>query len=47
MQEVHMVAQGKGGVGKTFIASLVVQYLQGKTTHLPTIQHLMQKSSIS
>ena len=34
MQEVHMVAQGKGGMGKTFIASLVVQYLQGKTTHL-------------
>lgn len=27
MKEVHFIAQGKGGVGKSFIASLIAQYL--------------------
>lgn len=34
MQEVHMVAQGKGGVGKSFISTLIAQYLQPKTAAL-------------
>lgn len=34
MQEVHMIAQGKGGVGKSFISTLIAQYLQPKTTAL-------------
>ncbi|MBP6860780.1 MAG: conjugal transfer protein TraL [Neisseriaceae bacterium] len=28
MKEVHFIAQGKGGVGKSFIASLIAQYLK-------------------
>ena len=31
MQEVHFVMQGKGGVGKTFVASLLAQYLRKKS----------------
>lgn len=34
MQEVHMIAQGKGGVGKSFISTLIAQYLQSKTAQL-------------
>lgn len=34
MQEVHMIAQGKGGVGKSFISTLIAQYLQPKTEQL-------------
>ncbi|WP_314342718.1 conjugal transfer protein TraL [Simonsiella muelleri] len=34
MQEVHMVAQGKGGVGKSLISSFIAQYLQPKTAKL-------------
>lgn len=34
MQEVHMIAQGKGGVGKSFISTLIAQYLQPKTAQL-------------
>ncbi|QIP46940.1 conjugal transfer protein TraL [Kingella kingae] len=34
MQEVHMIAQGKGGVGKSFISTLIAQYLQPKATQL-------------
>ncbi|OKP00827.1 conjugal transfer protein TraL [Xenorhabdus eapokensis] len=30
MKQVHLTLQGKGGVGKSFIASLLIQYLQGK-----------------
>ncbi len=30
MKEVHVVAQGKGGVGKSFSSSLIAQYLKGK-----------------
>lgn len=30
MKYVHMTIQGKGGVGKTFISYLVVQYLRNK-----------------
>ena len=28
MKEVHFIAQGKGGVGKSFIASILAQYLK-------------------
>ncbi len=28
MKEVHFIAQGKGGVGKSFVASLLAQYLK-------------------
>lgn len=34
MQEVHMVAQGKGGVGKSFISTLIAQYLKPKASGL-------------
>lgn len=34
MQEVHMIAQGKGGVGKSFISTLIAQYLRPKTAQL-------------
>lgn len=34
MQEVHMIAQGKGGVGKSFISTLIAQYLKPKTSCL-------------
>ena len=27
MRKAHFVLQGKGGVGKTFVASLIAQYL--------------------
>ncbi len=30
MQQVHLTLQGKGGVGKSLVASLLVQYLQSK-----------------
>ena len=37
MKEVHFIAQGKGGVGKSFIASILAQYLkeriQNETIH--------------
>lgn len=31
MKTVHFVMQGKGGVGKTFISSILVQYLQSSS----------------
>ncbi|MDK4526241.1 conjugal transfer protein TraL [Kingella kingae] len=34
MKEVHFVVQGKGGVGKSFCASILAQYLQ-ETCHDP------------
>ena len=30
MSTVHLILQGKGGVGKSFIAALLAQYLQEK-----------------
>lgn len=30
MSTVHLILQGKGGVGKSFIATLLAQYLQEK-----------------
>ena len=30
MGTVHLILQGKGGVGKSFIAALLAQYLQEK-----------------
>ncbi|TWA81539.1 cellulose biosynthesis protein BcsQ [Azospirillum brasilense] len=30
MARVHMTLQGKGGVGKSFIAAMIAQYLKGK-----------------
>lgn len=32
MKEIHFVLQGKGGVGKSFIASLIAQYLSSQNT---------------
>ena len=36
MKTVHFVMQGKGGVGKTFISSILAQYLQISTDSLIT-----------
>jgi hypothetical protein len=33
--QVHLTLQGKGGVGKSFVSSLVAQYLRGK--HRPVV----------
>ena len=30
MKEVHFVTQSKGGVGKSFVAMLLAQYLQDR-----------------
>lgn len=35
MATVHMVLQGKGGVGKSFIASMLAQYLHKKNGEFP------------
>ncbi len=32
--EIHLVLQGKGGVGKSFVATLLAEYFQGKFTDL-------------
>lgn len=34
MKEIHFVLQGKGGVGKSFIASLIAQYLSSHNTEV-------------
>ena len=31
MKEVHFVVQSKGGVGKSFVAMLLAQYLQDRS----------------
>jgi CO dehydrogenase nickel-insertion accessory protein CooC1 len=30
MKQVHLTLQGKGGVGKSFVASIVTQYLRSR-----------------
>ena len=30
MKQIHFILQGKGGVGKSFIASLLAQYLRDR-----------------
>ena len=30
MKQVHFTLQGKGGVGKSFVSSLITQYLRAK-----------------
>ena len=32
--EIHLVLQGKGGVGKSFVATVLAEYFQGKFTDL-------------
>lgn len=34
MNSVHFVLQGKGGVGKSFVAVLIAQYLKGKSSNV-------------
>lgn len=35
MSQIHMVLQGKGGVGKSFVAALMAQYLEDRGEELP------------
>src|ERR1700739_2386253 len=51
MRKAHFVLQGKGGVGKTFVASLIAQYLTergepvaclDKTSFVPMSRYLVQ-----
>ncbi len=35
MKEVHLITQGKGGVGKSLVASFLAQYLTSSTQNTP------------
>ena len=35
MKEVHVIAQGKGGVGKSLSATILSQYLKEKAINVP------------
>ena len=37
MKKIHLILQGKGGVGKSLIASLLMQYLQKKSYNVIAI----------
>jgi hypothetical protein len=37
MKTVHMILQGKGGIGKTFVASIMAQYLLSQTDQVVCI----------
>lgn len=36
MAKIHMILQGKGGCGKSYISSIIAQYIKEKYNNLPT-----------